>query len=99
VRLSKLLESSKRNGEDIKRIMEFIEWKGFEFIKRGRRKIYSIFIEKSRAMNLLHELSLYSGTQREFYFLFVNPLKQSKFMESEENDRRRHNGGKNRRIA
>lgn len=54
---------------------EMIVWKGYEFITSSGKKVYSVSLTIEKAERLFEGLKAWTGSQRDFYFRYVNPLK------------------------
>jgi len=65
-----LLEQGRETKE-----VEMIFWKGYEFVTASRKKIYSVCLTSEKAGRLFEGLKEWTGSQRDFYFEYVNPLK------------------------
>ena len=50
-----------------------IKWRGYEFTEHGIKKHYSITLPKEKMKQLHKQLKKWEGSQKEFYFTFVNP--------------------------
>lgn len=57
---------------------EMVEWRGYEFTDHQNAMIHSICLSEKRCEKLMEELKKYEGSQREFYFEYVNPLRLTK---------------------
>ena len=51
-----------------------VEWRGFRFMIRKDKFIYSVELEENKAKELWEQLKTWNGSHWDFYFQFVNPL-------------------------
>ena len=64
------LEGIKENVEE-----QMIVWKGYGFITSSGKKVQSVSLTPKKAEQLFEGLKEFDGSQRDFYFRYVNPYK------------------------
>ncbi len=52
-----------------------IRWEAYEFVKNGLKFVYSMPMSEEKLNNLWNEFKKWEGSQEEFYFQYVNPMK------------------------